>query len=212
MRQFTVAVAALALISLACAKGGNPGPAAAAASTPLNSGTGSAATTPAPTPAGPAFTSAYTDLNKDCKAAMKESEIGEGQDMPLKCKGYGGYYISIGYSAMASHLGVQMEGDADFLLGLINAGISYSDEPGRKVEWRMADGKPFAVIVRVSNYDVEKAEDAADSPYQDKYKTGETLVVKGLKGYERIDFTVDATTPNANEKAREMADSNYAKK
>src|SRR5215213_2938642 len=199
MRRFTLIIAATALLSIACAKGGASGQVGAATLAPA-------------APAGPAFTSAYTDLNKDCKGAVKESEVGEGQDMPLKCKGYGGYYISIGYSAMASHVGVQMEGDEDSLIGLINAGIGYSDEPGRKVEWRMADGKPFAVIIRVTNYDVPKAEAAADSPYQDKYKTGETLVVKGLKGYERIDFTVDAKDPKANEKAREMADSNYAKK
>jgi hypothetical protein len=195
MRSFTLTIAAAALLSLAGAKGGGPIP------------VGATALAPAPT-----FTSAYTDLNKDCKGAVKESEVGEGQDMPLKCKGYGGYYISIGYSAMASHVGVQMEGDEDSLIGLINAGIGYSDEPGRKVEWRMADGKPFAVIIRVTDYDVPKAEAAADSPYQDKYKTGETLVVKGLKGYERIDFTVDAKDPKANEKARELADSNFAPK
>lgn len=208
MRRFTLVIAATALLSLACAKGGDSGQAAA----PQPSPAAGAATLAPPTPAAPAFTSAYTDLNKDCKGAVKESELGEGQDMPLKCKGYGGYYISIGYSAMASHVGVQMEGDGDYLLGLINAGINYSDEPGRKVEWRMADGKPFAVIIRVTNYDAPKAEAAADSPYQDKYKTGETLVVKGLKGYERIDFTVDAKDPKANEKAREMADGNYVKK
>jgi hypothetical protein len=182
MRRFILIIAAATLLSLAAAA------------------------------AGPAFTSAYTDLNKDCKAALKESEVGEGQDMPMKCKGYGGYFVSIGYSAMASHLGVQMEGDENSLIGLVNQGIGYSDEPGRKVEWRMADGKPFAVIVRASQYDVPKAEEKADSPYQDIYKTGETLIVKGLKGYEHIDFTVDTKTPNANEKAREMADSNYAKK
>lgn len=207
MRRYTLTIAAATLLSLACAKGGNSGQVGAAAP-----GSGATAT-PAPSAAaGPAFTSAYTDLNKDCKAALKESEVGEGQDMPMRCKGYGGYFISIGYSAMASHLGVEKEGDENSLIGLVNQGISYSDEPGRKVEWRMADGKPFAVIVRVSSYDVPKAEEKADSPYQDKYKTGETLIVKGLKGYEHIDFTVDAMTPNANEKAREMADSNFAKK
>ncbi|HKQ54125.1 MAG TPA: hypothetical protein VJT74_17240 [Pyrinomonadaceae bacterium] len=210
MRKFTLAVATITLLSFACAKGGNTNQVGAAATAPANSS--AAAATPAPTAAGPAFTSDYTDLNKDCKAAFKESEIGEGQDMPLKCKGYGGYYVSIGYSAMASHVGVQKEGDDDSLIGLVNQGIGYSDEPGRKVEWRMADGKPFAVIIRATSYDVPKAEEKADSPYKDKYKTGETLIVKGLKGYEQIDFTVDAKTPNANEKAREMADSNFVKK
>ncbi len=210
MRRFTLIMAATALLSLSCAKGGNSGQVGAATPPPPNSG-GAATLTPA-APAGPAFTSVYTDLNKDCTGAVKESEVGEGQDMPLKCKGYGGYYISIGYSAMASHVGVQMEGDEEFMVGLVNAGIGYNDEPGRKIEWRMADGKPFAVIVRATSYDEDKASQTGDSPYQDKYKTGESLLVKGLKGYERIDFKVDAKDPKANEKAREMADSNYAKK
>jgi hypothetical protein len=209
MRRFTLVIAAATLLSLACAKGGNSNAGGATASPTSNSGT---AATPASTTAGTAFTSAYTDLNKDCEPAFKEEEVGEGQDMPLKCKGFGGYYISIGYSAWASHLGVQLDGDENYLLGLVNEGINYSDEPGKKVEWRMADGKPFAVIARVSTYDEAKSEATGDNPYQDKYKTGEALVVKGLKGYERIDLKVDAKDPKANDKAREMADSNYAKK
>lgn len=209
MRRFTLTIAALTLFSLACAKGGNSNAGGPAAARSANSG---AAATPASTAAGPAFTSAYTDLNKDCEPAFKDEEVGEGQDMPLKCKGYGGYYISIGYSAWASHLGVQLDGDENYMLGLVNEGIGYSDEPGKKVEWRMADGQPFAVIARASSYDESKAENAGDNPYQAKYKTGESLVVKGLKGYERIDFKVDAKDPKANEKAREMADSNYIKK
>jgi hypothetical protein len=208
MRGFTLIIAAATLLSLACAKGGNSNAGGPAAAQPASS----AAATPASPTAGSAFTSAYTDLNKDCEPAFKDEEIGEGQDMPLKCKGYGDYYISIGYSAWASHLAVQKEGDEELLIGLVNEGIGYSDEPGQKVEWRMADGQPFAVIARVSTYDEAKSEATGDNPYQAKYKTGESLVVKGLKGYERIDFKVDANDPKANEKAREMADSNYARK
>src|SRR5215217_1576430 len=133
MRRFTLIIAAATLLSLACAKGGNSNSAAT--------------TTPATTAAaGPAFTSAYTDLNKDCEAAFKEEEVGEGQDMPLKCKGYGGYHISIGYSAFGSHLGVGLEGDENFSTSLASQSIGYNDEKGRQVEWRMADGLPFAVI------------------------------------------------------------------
>ena len=42
-------------------------------------------------------------------------------------------------------------------------------------------------------------------------KTGESLVVKGLKGFEEIEFEIDAKNPQANVKARQMADSGYAK-
>jgi hypothetical protein len=152
----------------------------------------------------------YTDLNKECKNAFKS--VGEGQDMPLKCKGYGGYHIDIGYSAWGSHIAVGMVKDKNFSVSLGSQNLDYSEDKGRKVEWRMADGQPFAVILRISNYNQNAAEASGDNPYQDKYKTGETLIVKGLKGYEYIDFSVDAKTPDANVKAREMADGGYAKK
>ena len=152
------------------------------------------------------FSSAYTDLNKECRNAVKK--VGEGQDMPLRCKGYGGYYIYIYYSAFASHTAAVTR-DEQTSLPLATQSLGYSDEKGRKIEWRMAGGQPFAVILRVSLYK-EGAGDGGESPFQDKYKTGEALLVKGLKGYEHIDFEVDGKTPDANAKAREMADRAYA--
>lgn len=68
----------------------------------------------------------------------------------------------------------------------------------------MADGKPFAVIVRFGLY--VNTSDDDPNPFQDKYQTAQLLLVRGLKGYERVDFDVDAKTPGANEKARELAD------
>ena len=41
--------------------------------------------------------------------------------------------------------------------------------------------------------------------------TGGSLIVKGLKGYEHINETIKTTTPNANLKAREVADKGYSK-
>lgn len=158
----------------------------------------------------PKFSSLYTNLNKECKNAVKESQLNEGSDMPLKCKGYGGYYIYIYYSAWASQIAV-MTNNEETTISLAMQELNYSDVKGRKVEWRMADGKPFAVILRVSNYS-DKAGADGGNPFDPKYKTGESLLVQGLKGYEKIDFKVDVkTTPNPNEKARQLADENYAK-
>jgi hypothetical protein len=152
----------------------------------------------------PKFSSAYTDLNKECKAAFKS--VGEGQDMPLKCKGYGGYDIGIGYSAMSSHLSVQLVG-GEAVVSVMPQPLSYYDN--KKVEWRMADGKPFAVIIRVNRYKNEGSMDT--DTYSEQNKTGESLLVKGLKGYEHIDGAVDARTPGANVKARQLADEQYRK-
>lgn len=136
-------------------------------------------------PSPPRFSSVYTDLNKQCKAAFKS--VGEGQDMPLVCKGYGGYRINIGYSAMYANLTAETL-DGKNSIPLTMAGIGYDMEKNRKIEWRLANGKPFAVILRV----------------EDK------LLVKGLRGYEKIDYDLDAKTPNANQQARDMADKAYS--
>ena len=156
----------------------------------------------------PKFSSAFTDLGKECKDAFKQ--VGEGQDMPLKCKGYGQYYIYIYYSAFASHISIKTK-VGDDVIYLSPEKLDYSDKEGNKIEWRLANGKPFAVILKVSRYD-NKVQENGENPYQDKYKVGELFIIKGLKGYEHIDFKVDATTnPNAITKARELADNAFLK-
>jgi hypothetical protein len=113
---------------------------------------------------------------------------------------------------MASHITVTRPTKTDRIgdpVPLTAQSLNY-DQEGRKIEWRMADGKPFAVILRVSNFD--RSDDDGGDPFNPKNKTGESLLVKGLKGYEHIDFEVDTkTTPNPNVKARELADGNYRK-
>jgi hypothetical protein len=151
----------------------------------------------------PKFSSAYTDLKTRCKAIAKG--VAQGDDMPLRCVGFGGYELRIDYSAASSHLGVQpTAGGSEDRIVLAEQPLDYNLK--RRVEWRLAGGKPFAVILRV-----QKAKGSADPAemWRPENKTGESLLVKGLKGYERIDFEVDAASPGANEKAREMADKAY---
>lgn len=153
----------------------------------------------------PKFSSAYTDLKTQCKP-IAEGEA-QGDDMPLRCAGRGGYEVRIDFSAASSHLGVQMVGgESEDRIVLAEQPLDYNAK--RKVEWRLAGGKPFAVIFRV-----DKVKDGLDPAemWRPENKTGESLLVKGLKGYERINFEVDAKTPDANAKAREMADSAFAK-
>ena len=151
------------------------------------------------------FSSSYTDLKTQCKEVSQGEP--QGDDTPLRCRGLGGYEIWIGFSAASSHLNVQRKGDRDEdSIVLATQPLNYDSK--RKIEWRLADGKPFAVILRV-----DKPKDGLDPSemWRPENKAGESLLVKGLKGYERIDFEVDAKTPNANEKARELADGAYAK-
>lgn len=148
-----------------------------------------------------AFTSAYTDLNTQCKGDPKVTE----GDIPQQCKGYGGYRIAISYSATASMISVESL-DGKETKYLATQAFAYDGQKGRKVEWRMADGKPFAVIMRITKY---REDSNFDNPYDVRLKSGEALLIKGLPGYDQIDAEVDAKTPNANVEARKLADAGF---
>ena len=152
---------------------------------------------------GPKFSSVYTDLKTQCKA-IAEGEA-RGDDTPLRCDGHGGYEIRIDFSAASSHLRVQPAGnESRDVIHLAAQPLDY--DARRKIEWRLADREPFALIYRVV-----KTKDGVDPAemWRPENKTGESLLVKGLKGYEHIDIEVDAGDPNANVKARELADRTY---
>jgi hypothetical protein len=151
----------------------------------------------------PDFSSVYTDLSKDCKAAVKR--VAEGQDVPLRCKGYGGYEIIIDYSAMSAHLRIQST-HGEQAASVAPQPLSYYDK--KKLEWRLAKGKPFAIIVRGDRYKDESGNIDADT-YSPQNVTGTYLFVVGLKGHEYINGKIDVKTPNANAMAREMADAGF---
>lgn len=158
---------------------------------------------PTVNPAAPGptrFSSRYTSLAR-CGSGMTKKEEREaaanGSDIPTRCKGNGGYDVYIYYSACASI----------FTLVRGEESIALTTQPGdwkqKTVEWRFANAKPFAVIMRVYDY---TGDDLCTSNAK---MTGSSLIVKGLKGYN-IDEKVDANSPNANVKARALADKAYA--
>ena len=147
------------------------------------------------------FSSAYSNLNQDCKTIKG----GEGTDEASDCRGVGGYRIYVGAAAAALFIMAQTPDKKD-LIPLATQNFDF-DERKTKIEWRMINGKPFAVIMRVAVY----AETTGVGEYFGK-KTGEKLIVRGLKGFENINFEVDAKTANANIKARELADNAYKQK
>jgi hypothetical protein len=150
----------------------------------------------------PRFSSVYTNLTR-CGSGLtrkQEKELeAQGSDIPTKCKGFGGYDIGISYSACTSTIQAE-KGETGILLA--TQGVDWKQ---KTVEWRMADGKPFAIIMRVYAYG--GSTECGDIGGK---ITGSSLIVKGLAGYERIDGSVDVkATPNANAKAREIADKGY---
>lgn len=147
------------------------------------------------------LSSRYTALTK-CGSGMTRKEEREaeaqGSDIPTRCKGYGGYDVFISYSACTSEI-VALKGDERIPLA-----TQAVDWKQKNVEWRVRSGKPFAIIMRVYQYS------AGDPCAPGRKITGESLIIKGLKGYENIDEMIDMkSTRNPNVKAREIADKGY---
>jgi len=148
------------------------------------------------------FSSAYTYLSKDCKWAYSESELEEGQDNALICKGYGKYRIYIYYSAMDSFLLIQSKKNPDDVI--FSPAVRGINEKEGVVEWRMANGVPFAVIVRSREY---------SDPEDGRKLLKESLIVRGLGQYSGIDGIVDTRgNKSAGEEAGNIADTGYRKK
>jgi hypothetical protein len=153
------------------------------------------------------FSSAYTDLKTQCRSALTKKEEKEaesrGEDIPMVCKGYGGYEILLASHGAMTQFQVSIK-TGNEVKNVVEETLYISDPIYmRKVEWRLADGVPFAVIFR---------RDVNDDPEDQsiRKKIGEVLRVVGLKD-ERIDFTVEVRKGlNPNEEARRMADQAYA--
>lgn len=144
------------------------------------------------------FTSVYTDLDKDCKSDGGD----EGGHVGFTCKEVNGYKVEYFDSATTLEFGISKTGSED-RIHLATQSLDY-DTAKRKIEWRMANGKPFAVIMRTNTYEMKDGL----ITYPSK-TTGEFLIIKGLKGFESIDFKVDGRMPNANYSARELADNGF---
>ncbi|HEY8560287.1 MAG TPA: hypothetical protein VIL74_07910 [Pyrinomonadaceae bacterium] len=153
-------------------------------------------------PSGIAFTSRYTNLDTDCRTLAGRG----GTDDAYQCRGVGGYRMYVGYSALSTIIKIYARNDES--VGDIPMQSLDFDQTKIKVEWRLANGKPFAVIIRLYKY----GEDSVDEFNRFGKKVGEELKIVGLKGFEDIDFTVDANAPDANAKARELADDAFREK
>jgi hypothetical protein len=155
-----------------------------------------------PVQSAPVFSSRYTALTK-CVSGLTKKEEREaeqhGSDIPTRCKGPGGYDINISYSACTSEFSVDKGEES---IPFATQSVAWKQ---KTVEWRLANGKPFAIIMRAYEYAANEYCAIGDKI------TGEFLIVKGLKGYEQIDEKVSVKgTPNPNAKARAIADKAYA--
>lgn len=145
------------------------------------------------------FTSVYTSLDAGCKTIKGEN----GTDNAFVCKGATGYEVNIFFSAAAMFINADVKATGETLnLATLDFGFDWRK---KQVEWRLADGKPFAAILRVPKYGPRKTSDLYFGEVE-----GEQLIVRGLKGHDKISGEVDAKKPNANARAREIADKGYS--
>jgi hypothetical protein len=149
------------------------------------------------------FSSVYTNLKTDCKGLGGDAP--DQQHVAIRCKGAGNYGLQIQDSTATWEFLVIPSDADDQSIQIASQPLDYNIQKG-SIEWRMANGKPFAVIMRAKQYRMRDGNIVFPLKM-----TGESLIVKGLKGYENIDFKVNTKTPGANEKARQLADAKYAK-
>jgi len=146
----------------------------------------------------PKFTSVYTSLGAGCKVLRGKG----GTDDAAVCRGASGYQVRIYSSASMTHIAAEEKGGNETYT-LASVALDFNESKSR-VEWRLANGKPFAAILRIPKY--------ADGNAGVGKVIGEELVVVGLKGFGDLDTAVNAKTRGANALAREAADSAYLAK
>lgn len=152
------------------------------------------------------FTSVYTKLDsKSCRPVSKPE--GEEDEVPDICDGYKNYKIFVSHHGTATriYIGTEITKDADaWDASTLPEFIANGAGDGQTIEWRLADGEPFACIVR-AEYDKQIIN-------PDESGMANELIVKNLKGFAPINEAVDAKkNSRANDEARRLADAAFRK-
>jgi len=149
----------------------------------------------AKSPAGPRISSSYVNLQKCENLWEAPANAPEGSDEPVECAAPGGYRAGEQYSAATTwHVVSHPQAGLDISL-VPKAGTAWSATP--VMEFRLCDGRPFAVIQRV---EVRDDEDNCGDKCVHK-----VLIVEGLVGLEGRHAEIPAG-PKANVQARQTAD------
>lgn len=148
------------------------------------------------TPAIAGNDSTYTDfVPEKCKQIEPGAAPGEGEFSPTyECKGYKGLPVTFAEGDLRALVAFGKDGRNHCAFHQTFSGFN---SVGNKIEWRLKDGKAIATILRWKvSYDPENSE-----------KTKEWLVITKVEDRQscQIGF-VEGSYPNANEKARWLAD------
>lgn len=178
-----------------------------AAVLPTNDLAAVTATPPAPAKTAPKihFSSVYTKLDsKSCQPVRKPEN--DEDEVPYICSGYKDYKIYVNTHGIANfYVGREISAtDREAWINLELPVFHFNAGFDQTVEWRLADGDPFACIVR-AEYDKQIIN-------PDEKGMANELVVKNLRGFAPIDIVIDARkTSRANEEAQSRADAGYKK-
>ena len=152
------------------------------------------------------FSSDYTDFQRDCQYAAVPPSSGWERD--LICRGFGGFNLYVAYHQEGVTLRILNGGPESIWMTLAEQG---NDALQRRVEWRKANGRPFAVLYKENEYQPPYTEGTPN--FDKKYMRGQRFIARGLPGFESIDFSIEiSTTPHAAEMIRELSDNAYREK
>jgi hypothetical protein len=142
------------------------------------------------------YDSAYTDFNlKTCKQLTPETSGEDGESSGvMECKGYKGMPVTFAEGDLRSFVAFGEGGQDHCAFHQTFGGFN---SPGNKIEWRLKEGKAIATILRWTvSYDSE-----------DSSKTKTWLVVTKIDEGQSCQIGyVEGSYPQANEKARWLAD------
>ncbi len=165
----------------------------------------------------PTFSSTYSETKGENCLSLDEIHpnllFNEGSDIPTICRGFGGYQLYIYYNLYGHDIITveSIDSTNDFSIILFSDSCGESLWYGEKIEWRLADGKPFACIIRVTCLEMhEKMDEELGIMYDYWEDEEEFLIIAGLDGNEHINGSINTrTTKNSNELARKFADKGY---
>ncbi len=140
--------------------------------------------------------SVYTELDlKKCMRVTPETSGEDGESSGIfECKGVGKYVVTFAEGDLRSFVSFGTESADHCSFRQTFGGFN---SVGNRIEWRRRNGTPVATILRWTvSYDPENSE-----------KTKTWLVVTKLEADQSCHMGyVEGATPNANEKARALAD------
>jgi hypothetical protein len=148
----------------------------------------------------PKFSSTYSDANQCEWNAMSEEAENNGSDGSQDCPVLAPYYIHEYYSAESTIRALHSRKDPEFRILLAPEAECPLPSHGARIEWRLANGVPFALIYRVA---------CTASLADGGKRLGEYLLVRGLKDGFSADVDVKAA-PKPNLRARALADSHWS--